>query len=158
MYGRTYGLGFLAPKINGQGGSYTTESGFAKRPILTTATVTSLPSGSGPKITPTVEPPMSTPLRFDPDFQAGEAMRHRYSDDQIREMLARGKSETVERSGESDSGMPVDKAHEREATEKYASDAFSTASDGSPGYIKTPAKKTNLLPVILAGVAAYYFM
>jgi len=156
MYHRTFGLGFVQRQENG-GAVYATQSGFAKKPVAVAPIIKSLPSGSGPKITP-APPSMSTPLQFDPDFNAGEDMRFRYSDDQIREMLARGKSETTERSGESDSGMPVDKDHEQAANEKHATESFSVSSDGTPGYATAPAKKLNLWPVIIAGVAAYYFM
>jgi hypothetical protein len=158
MYGRTYGLGFLAPKINGKGSTFTTSSGFAKQPITAYAPPT-------PKITPTITPIKSTGLtldpsmlRFSPDFQIPEEMRHRYSDDQIREMLARGKSETVERSGESDSGMPIDSDLEQRATENNANAAFTATAGGGPGYVTIGGKKVNVVPYILAAVAAYYLM
>jgi hypothetical protein len=157
MYGRTYGLGFLAPKPNGQGGSYTTSSGFVKQPVAYAPPPT-------PKIAQTAvntggaTPEMSRPLTMHPDFQIPEEMRFRYSDDQIREMLARGKSETVERSGESDSGMPEDSDLERRAANNGATDAFTATAGEGPGYITLGGKKVNVMPYVLAAVAAYYLM
>lgn len=152
MYGRTYGLGFVAREV--QRAVYTSGSGFAKQPVIATATPVPTVFQSGPKITPI----KSTPLVIHPDFNVPEEMRFRYSDDQIREMLQRGKSETVERSGETDGGMPVETDLEQQSKESSATENFDVSAGNGPGYVTAPAKKVNLLPVILAGIAAYYLM
>lgn len=162
-YGRSYGLGFINPRrVNGGWGGGS--GGGWVPPRQTVAIAPPIQ----PKITPIQAPPrMSTPLthpdkniyvtdyRTHPDFNVPEEMRFRYSPEQIKDMLARGKSETVERSGESDSGMPDDTAMQTQSRQNGATDAFASSGEDP---VKVAQAKPNILPLLLAGAAAYYFL
>lgn len=65
---------------------------------------------------------------FDPQFNLERPEQFVYSKEQIMDMLARGASETFERSGETDSGLPIDteleqKSRELDATKNYVINA-----------------------------------
>ncbi len=88
-----------------------------------------------PTRTPTATPPISPPLRMPGgvpimpdiaiDLQIPPGVR--YTEDQIRDMLMRGRSETMERTGESDAGLPPaadleERADQAAATTQYGID------------------------------------
>lgn len=155
-YHRTYGLGIVAYNGSASGAFISRAikaAGIAKPPILQ----------SGPKITPGVIVP-KTPVLTAPEADLVDTyvgippeMQFRYTPEQIREMRERGKSETMERSGESDGGMPDDNAMMQKSREASATEHFESSDNGAASVVaESPVKK--YLPLIVAGVAAYYFM
>lgn len=80
----------------------------------------------------------------------------RYSEDQIRDMLNRGQSETMERSGESDSGLPYADDLETKSREADATAAFIKDSNGvAPPELSEPPNP--LAPLAILG-ALFYFL
>lgn len=83
-----------------------------------------------------VTPPIIQPLIEERDY-AAIPEPFRYSKEQIMDMLARGASETYERTGETDSGLPVEVeleqiSRELDATKQYAVDADGTIVPTEP--------------------------
>lgn len=131
--------------------TYRGTSGFAKRPVYP----------STPKLTTSMMPTRSTPLHVANDPISENYMpdqiipeQFRYTKEQLRDMLARGHSETVERSGESDSGLPPspdleETANQRDATKQYGIDVRAGVTPGAA------PDEPNLLPLALAAAAFF---
>lgn len=126
--------------------TYTGTSGWAKRPVIPVYTPIkppTLPPIPAPiplvRSAPRVVRPLAVPDRLSPSMltpSMADIMlnlprdQFRYSEDQIREMLLRGRSETTERSGESDSGLPNAFDLEQEAAESDATNQFTKDAAG----------------------------
>lgn len=156
-YGRHYGLGFVT--INsGMVNRALTESGFAKQPRVLPEKPTPIATvQKRPNVSRHV-PIKSPPLRMPDDFIGhDESIASRYTPEQIREMLERGASETVERSGESDGGGPADDELMQQSREANATDTFVENGNGTG---TTPAGKTvkDFLPLGLIVAGAMYFL
>jgi len=83
----------------------------------------------------------------------------RYSDDQIRDMLQRGASETFERSGETDSGLFNSPELEQKANESDATKQFGRESAGGtvpPGNLPGTTDTEKDYRWLLAAAAAYF--
>lgn len=107
-----------------------------------------------PKLAPTAIPRVSTGVTVAQDWRTSMQIpdQFRYTPDQIRDMLMRGQSETMERSGESDSGLPPASAAEAEANAREATKQYGI--DVRAGAVPPPVSETpNLLP--LAALAAF---
>lgn len=78
-----------------------------------------------------------------------------YSKDQIMDMLARGASETFERSGETDSGLPIDTELEQKSRELDATKDYVINADGAiiPVEPKAPGGG---LALLATAVAAFF--
>ena len=107
------------------------------------------------KIVHTTTGPLKIPLTEVMQQQPPDMFR--YSEEQIREMLHRGKSETVERSGESDSGLPIAMEAEQTAREAGATSAFITEADETPTPFEVSDEKPNLWPLVGIGLLMYLF-
>lgn len=85
--------------------------------------------------------------------QAAQAGDFPYTREQLLEMLARGRSETFERSGESDTGLPFADDAESKARAEGATAAFG-ARAGEP-VPPEPAERNPLVPWVVLGALAY---
>lgn len=94
--------------------------------------------------TPLIRPDFIAPGAepFVPTFDTAIPEQFRYSKEQLMDMLARGASETYERTGETDSGLPLELeleqiSRELDATKQYVVDADGTIvpvePKGAPG-------------------------
>lgn len=113
---------------------------------------------SQPYVPPPVQHvPVKLPASsYDDPTRSDPAMQFRYSEGQIREMLQRGASETMERSGESDSGLPADEAAQQQSREASATADFESNGSG-PGFTVTESDAPpNYWPLIAAIGAAWF--
>ena len=86
--------------------------------------------GLGLKVTPTGYVPVTLPGIVTPSVPlepAGIPQGFRYTREQLTDMLARGASETFERSGENENGLPTafdleQRSREMDANKQYADD------------------------------------
>lgn len=108
---------------------------------------------STPLVMPTTTGPVKIPLTDVMQNQPPDLFR--YSDEQIREMFQRGQSETVERSGESDSGLPYAGEAEQSVQDADATAVFMRDSVDVPVPEVEP-EKPSLLPLVLLAGALYF--
>lgn len=161
------GLGFAAPKqilakiVAAQASvptipgvsrpiGYTTTSGFAKRPIYATPTQI-IRDPRDMLIYP------GTDAIERPDYSGMVAPQipeqQIYTKEQLLEMLHRGQSETVERSGESDSGLPNATGLEQKSREGDASRQYSIDAQGAAVPVPTETKDNALGWLALAAIS-----
>lgn len=142
---------------------------YATRYAPRTSTVTSALSPTptlGPiAYTPPIMVPIKQPSPFAPlapelieaaDFTVPDGFR--YSPEQLRDMLIRGASETFERSGEDEQGLPFaddleQKSREIDATKQYGVDARGALLPG-----EAPAEAGKAVGWLLAAVAGYFLL
>lgn len=128
--------------------SFAPSGGFSTPvPAPVTQTVTASP-------TQTVTAP---PPSFNIARQGMSPDQFQYSEDQILQMLERGQSETVERSGESDAGLPVADDLELTSRQSDATRAFLLDAENAATPTLEPAAAPAIVPLAILG-ALFYFM
>ncbi len=110
--------------------------------------------------TPLIRPDFIAPGAepFVPAFDTAIPEQFRYSKEQLMDMLARGASETFERTGETDSGLPLELELEQISRELDATKQFVVDADGTIIPVEPETAPGAGLAWIAAAIAGFFIL